>query len=65
MNLMQKQGAVQAVFEKKIDMIMKQIMSSSQPRTEATLDEHSYIEPQVDARGDDEPILPTNEDALY
>ena len=39
-------------------------MSSSQSRNEAALDgQYSFIgEPQVDARGDDEPILPTNED---
>ena len=45
-------------------MIMKHITSSYQPRTEEELDEHSSnVEPQVDGRGDYEPILPTNEDA--
>ena len=61
---MEKQGAVQAELEKKLHMIMKHIMSSSQPRNGKALDEqHSSIgEPQVNARVDDEPKLPTNED---
>ena len=64
MNMMEKQGIVQAELEKKLDLIMKHVMSSSQPRIEEALDEHSSNgEPQVDACGDDEPILPTNEDA--
>ena len=51
MNMMEKQGAVQAELEKKLDVIMKHIMSSSQPRNEEALDEqHSSIgEPQVNA----------------
>ena len=65
MNMMEKQGVVQAELDKKLDVIMQHIMSSSQVRNEEALGEqHSTIgEPQVDARGDDEPTLPTNEDA--
>ena len=63
MQEIEKQGTVQAELNRKLDVLMQHIMSSSQPRNEEALDEqHSSIgEPRVDARRGDEPILPTNQ----
>ena len=55
----QEQGTVQAELNRKLDVLMHHIMSSSQPRNKEAVDEqHSSIgEPRVD-----EPKLPTNQE---
>ena len=55
---------MQVELNRKLDVLMQHIMSSTQPRNEEAVDEqHSSIgEPRVDDRPGDEPKLPTNQE---